>query len=591
MNDSSHSTANADVDQNRRVVRTRLHGVELLFNSRLNKGTAFSEAERDAFGLHGLLPPHIGTLEDQRERRKRVLDSRDTAFGKYSNMRDLQDNNETLFYSMIEHYTEELLPVVYTPAVGEGCQRFSEIWRRPRGLFISYPNRERIDQILADKRYDDVRCIVVSDGERILGLGDQGAGGMGIPIGKMALYTALGGIPPEHCLPVLLDAGTDNEELLKDPIYIGWQHRRVRGQEYDDFVEAFVTAVEKRWPHILLQWEDFAGTNAARLLERYRDRLCTFNDDIQGTAAVTTATLLAAVHATGIPLSQQTIVMFGAGAAGIGIINLLITAMKQEGLSETQARSRIYAFNRYGLLVEGARGIKESQQHLVRRRADVAGWKLEGGEDVSLLDVVRNANVTVLAGVSAQAGAFTEEIVREMARHTERPIIFPLSNPTSKGEAAPSDILRWTEGRALVGTGSPFPPVEVAGKTVRVSQVNNSFIFPGLALGILVAQARRVTDGMIMAAAKTLASLSPSKKDRGAPLLPAIGESRQVAIVVSEAVARQAVADGVAESRTEAGIPDRIREYVWTPVYVPYERIERSRSSDPAWFAQLKHGQ
>jgi malate dehydrogenase (oxaloacetate-decarboxylating) len=591
MNDSSHSTANADVDQNRRVVRTRLHGVELLFNSRLNKGTAFSEAERDAFGLHGLLPPHIGTLEDQRERRKRVLDSRDTAFGKYSNMRDLQDNNETLFYSMIEHYTEELLPVVYTPAVGEGCQRFSEIWRRPRGLFISYPNRERIDQILADKRYDDVRCIVVSDGERILGLGDQGAGGMGIPIGKMALYTALGGIPPEHCLPVLLDAGTDNEELLKDPIYIGWQHRRVRGQQYDDFVEAFVTAVEKRWPHILLQWEDFAGTNAARLLERYRDRLCTFNDDIQGTAAVTTATLLAAVHATGIPLSQQTIVMFGAGAAGIGIINLLITAMKQEGLSETQARSRIYAFNRYGLLVEGARGIKESQQHLVRRRADVAGWKLEGGEDVSLLDVVRNANVTVLAGVSAQAGAFTEEIVREMARHTERPIIFPLSNPTSKGEAAPSDILRWTEGRALVGTGSPFPPVEVAGKTVRVSQVNNSFIFPGLALGILVAQARRVTDGMIMAAAKTLASLSPSKKDRGAPLLPAIGESRQVAIVVSEAVARQAVADGVAESRTEAGIPDRIREYVWTPVYVPYERIERSRSSDPAWFAQLKHGQ
>jgi len=591
MNDSSHSTANADVDQNRRVVRTRLHGVELLFNSRLNKGTAFSEAERDAFGLHGLLPPHIGTLEDQRERRKRVLDSRDTAFGKYSNMRDLQDNNETLFYSMIEHYTEDLLPIVYTPAVGEGCQRFSEIWRRPRGLFISYPNRERIDQILADKRYDDVRCIVVSDGERVLGLGDQGAGGMGIPIGKMALYTALGGIPPEHCLPVLLDAGTDNEELLKDPIYIGWQHRRVRGQEYDDFVEAFVTAVEKRWPHILLQWEDFAGTNAARLLDRYRERLCTFNDDIQGTAAVTTATLLAAVHATGIPLSQQTIVMFGAGAAGIGIINLLITAMKEEGLSETQARSRIYAFNRYGLLVEGARGIKESQRHYVRRRVDVASWKLEGGEDVSLLDVVRNANVTVLAGVSAQAGAFTEEIAREMARHTKTPIIFPLSNPTSKAEASPVDLLRWTEGRALVGTGSPFPPVEVAGKTVRVSQVNNSFIFPGLALGILVAQARRVTDGMIMAAAKALASLSPSKKDRGAPLLPAIGESRQVAIVVSEAVARQAVAEGVDESRTEVGIPGRIREYVWTPVYVPYERIERSRSSDPARLAQLKHGQ
>jgi malate dehydrogenase (oxaloacetate-decarboxylating) len=563
-----------------RVIRTRLHGVDLLFNSRLNKGTAFTEAERDVFGLHGLLPPHVGTLEDQRLRRKRVLDSRDTPFGKYSNMRDLQDNNETAFYSMIDHYTEELLPIVYTPAVGEGCQRFSEIWRRPRGLFISYPNRERIDQILAEKRYDDVRCIVVSDGERILGLGDQGAGGMGIPIGKMALYTALGGIPPEHCLPILLDAGTDNEKLLHDPIYIGWQHQRVRGQEYDDFVEAFVRAVERRWPHILLQWEDFAGTNAARLLERYRDRLCTFNDDIQGTAAVTTATLLAAANATGIPISQQTIAMFGAGSAGIGIIDLIVAAMKEQGLSDEQARNRIYAFNRYGLLVEGARGIKESQRQLVRKRADIEGWKLEGGEDVSLLDVVRNAKVTVLAGVSAQAGAFTEEVVREMARHTETPIIFPLSNPTSKAEASPAEILRWTQGRALVGTGSPFPPVEVDGRTMRVSQVNNSFIFPGLALGILVSQARRVTDGMIMAAARSLAGLSPSREDKSAPLLPAIGESRRVAIVVSEAVARQAIAEGVAEIEEEAGLPERIREYVWNPVYVPYERIERGRSTD-----------
>ncbi len=562
------------------VIRTRLHGVDLLFNSRLNKGTAFTEEERDVFGLHGLLPPHIGTLEDQRVRRKRVLDSRETQFGKYSNMRDLEDNDETLFYSMIEHYTEELLPIVYTPAVGEGCQRFSEIWRRPRGLFISYPNKDRIDQILADKRYDDVRCIVVSDGERILGLGDQGAGGMGIPIGKMALYTALGGIPPEHCLPMLLDAGTDNEKLLNDPIYIGWQHHRVRGQEYDDFVEAFVTAVQKRWPNILLQWEDFAGTNAARLLERYRDRLCTFNDDIQGTAAVTTATLLAAVNATGIPLSQQTIVMFGAGSAGIGIIDLLIAAMKEEGLSEEQARSRIYAFNRYGLLVEGARGIKESQQPLVRRRADIAGWKLEGGEDVTLLDVVRNARVTVLAGVSAQAGAFTEEIVREMARHTERPVIFPLSNPTSQSEATPVDLMRWTDGRALVGTGSPFPPVEIKGRPTRISQVNNSFIFPGLALGILVSRARRVTGNMIMAAAKALAGLSPSRTDKSAPLLPPIGDSRKVGLVVAEAVARQAVEEGAAGIDGTVPLGDLIREYAWKPVYVPYERIERSRETD-----------
>ena len=579
MSNPSKTLANdsqAVVDNSRKqepVIPTSLHGVDLLFNSRLNKGTAFTERERDIFGLHGLLPPHIGTLEDQRERRKRELDSRDSAFGKYASMRNLQDNDETLFYSMIEHYTEELLPVVYTPAVGEGCQRFSEIWRRPRGLFISYPNRNRIDQILADKRYDDVRCIVVSDGERILGLGDQGAGGMGIPIGKMALYTALGGIPPEHCLPILLDAGTDNERLLNEPIYIGWQHHRVRGQEYDDFVEAFVTAVQRRWPHILLQWEDFAGTNAARLLERYRDRLCTFNDDIQGTAAVTTATLLAAVNATGVPLSRQTIVMFGAGSAGIGIIDLLIAAMKEEGLSEEQARKRIYAFNRYGLLVEGARGIRDLQKPLVRSRADIGDWKLEGGADVTLLDVVRNAEPTVLVGVSAQAGTFTEEIVREMASHTERPIIFPLSNPTSKSEATPADLMKWTNGRALVGTGSPFPQMEIDGRPTRVSQVNNSFIFPGLALGILVAQARRVTDKMIMAATKALATLSPSRSDKSAPLLPAVAESRKVAMIVAEAVARQAIAEGTAGIDAAAPIGDLIREYVWNAVYLPYERI------------------
>lgn len=562
------------------TIRTRLHGVDLLLNSRLNKGTAFSEEERDVFGLHGLLPPHVGTLEDQRERRKRVLDSRPTALGKYSNMRDLQDTNETLFYSLIHEHTEELLPIVYTPAVGEGCQRFSEIWRRPRGLFISYPHRDRIEQILSDRHFDDVRCIVVSDGERILGLGDQGAGGMGIPIGKMALYTALAGIPPEHCLPILLDVGTDNEALLHDPIYIGWQHHRIRGEEYDNFVESFVLAVQRRWPHILLQWEDFAGTNAQQLLTRYRDRLCTFNDDIQGTAAVTTATLLAAVNATGIPLSEQTIVMYGSGSAGVGIVDLLIAAMQEEGLSEVQARQRIYAFNRYGLLIEGGRGIRPSQQPLVRTRTDVAGWQLSGGEDISLLDVVRNAKVTVLAGVSAQPGAFTEEIVREIARHTQRPVIFPLSNPTSQSEAAPADLLLWTDGRALVGTGSPFAPIEINGTLIRISQVNNSYIFPGLALGILVSNATRVTDAMIMAAARTLASLSPTRQDKNAPLLPPIGDSRKIALVVAEAVAKQAIADGVAAIENAATLAAQLRAYVWEPVYVPYERIERGRATD-----------
>jgi malate dehydrogenase (oxaloacetate-decarboxylating) len=559
------------------VVRTSLHGIELLSNSRLNKGTAFTQEERDAFGLNGLLPPHIGSLDDQRERRKRVLDGRDTGFLKYSNMRDVQDNCETLFYSLIAHYTEELLPIVYTPTVGEGCQRFSEIWRRPRGLFISYPQKDRMEQILADPRFDDVRCIVVSDGERILGLGDQGAGGMGIPIGKMALYTALGGIPPEHCLPILLDVGTDREALLNDPIYIGWQHKRVRGAEYDAFIDEFVTAVQRRWPNILLQWEDFAGVNAAILLRRYRDRLCTFNDDIQGTAAITTGTILAAVRATGRPLKDQVIAMYGSGSAGIGIGDLLIAAMKEEGLTEEQARKRIYGFNRYGLLVEGCEGVRPGQEPLVRKRADVEGWKLShsgpGSCSISLLDVVRNAGVTVLIGVSAQTGAFAEEIIREMAKHTERPVIFPLSNPTSKSEATPADLLRWTDGRVLVGTGSPFPPVEVNGKQVRISQVNNSFIFPGLALGILVSRSTRVSDAMIMASAKALASLSPTIADPEAPLLPPIADCRKVSLVVAEAVAKQAMADGTAEKVDDETLRERLRDYVWEPVYQAYERI------------------
>jgi malate dehydrogenase (oxaloacetate-decarboxylating) len=556
------------------AIRTTLSGYDLLNNPRLNKGTAFTDKERDAFALHGLLPPHEGTLEEQLERRKKALENQPTGFGKYSFMRDLQDTNETVFYSLILHNVEELLPVVYTPEVGEGCQRFSEIWRKPRGLFISYPNKGLIEQMLADSRYDDVRCIVVSDGERILGLGDQGAGGMGIPIGKMALYTALGGIHPEHCLPVLLDVGTDNEERLNDPIYVGWRNKRVRGQEYDDFVEAFVSAVKRRWPHILLQWEDFAGSNAARLLERYRNQLCTFNDDIQGTAAVTTATLLSAVNATGIPLKEQTIVFLGFGSAGIGIANLMLTAMKEDGLSEGDARKRFYAIDRYGLLVEGGKDIHPGQQLFVRTKMDLDGWTLSAGDQITLLDVVRNAKATVLVGVSGQPGAFTEDVVREMAKHTDRPIIFPLSNPTSREEAIPEDLLKWTEGRALVGTGSPFAPVGINGKSVHIAQTNNSYIFPGLALGILTSKASRVTDAMIMASAKALANMSPTLTDRNADLLPPISDSRKVSLLVAEAVGRQAIADGVAEITDEKSFEDELHAYVWEPVYLPYERVQ-----------------
>ncbi|MHB8301328.1 MAG: NAD-dependent malic enzyme [Acidobacteriaceae bacterium] len=570
---SSHSKIPHPIDA--ASIQVKLSGYDLLNTPRLNKGTAFTLEERDAFDLHGLLPPCVGTLEEQIQRRKKAFENQPNGFAKYNLLRDLQDTNETLFYALITHNIEQMLPIVYTPVVGEGCQRFSEIWRKPRGLFISYPNKDRISQILSYFRSSDVKAIVVSDGERILGLGDQGAGGMGIPIGKMALYTALGGIHPEHCLPVLLDVGTDNEKLLNDPLYVGWRHKRVRGQEYEDFIAAFVAGVQQRWPHVLLQWEDFAGANAASLLDHYRDKLCTFNDDIQGTAAIATATLLAAVNVTGVPLKEQRIAIFGFGSAGIGIANLLLTSMKNDGLSDAAARQRFFAIGHYGLIVEGAKNMRAIQRPFMHKRAVLDGWHITGQDEVCLLDVVRNAKPTVLIGVSAQYGAFTEEVACEMAKHTERPIIFPLSNPTSSCEATPQQLLDWTDGRAIIGTGSPFAPVQVKGKLVPIDQVNNSYIFPGLALGIVASQARRVSDTMIMAAAKALAGLSPTLKDKGASLLPPLSSARQISWVVAKAVGLQAIADGLSVVADEKALLDEMKANVWEPVYVPYKRADR----------------
>jgi malate dehydrogenase (oxaloacetate-decarboxylating) len=536
----------------------------------LNKGTAFTEDERNVFALHGLLPPHIGTLEDQMARRKKALQNQATPFAKYTFMRDLQDTNETLFYGLIVRNIRDTLPIVYTPTVGEGCQRFSDIWHKPRGLFLSYPNRYRIDQILSHPRYDNVKCIVVSDGERILGLGDQGAGGMGIPIGKMALYTALAGIPPESCLPMLLDVGTDNQERLDDPLYIGWRNHRIRGPQYDEFVDAFVSAVKRRWRHVLLQWEDFAGSNAARLLTRYRDQLCTFNDDIQGTAAVATATLLSAVNVTRTPLKEQRIVFVGFGSAGIGIANLLVSVMQDEGLTEQQAREHFYALDLPGLLVEGEKGLRPEQEAFARKRGDVAQWQVVDRKKIGLLDIVRNAKPTVLIGVSGQSGVFTEEAVREMANNAQRPIIFPLSNPTSRAEATPQQLLEWTQGRALIGTGSPFEPVTVNGKQVPIDETNNSYIFPGLALGMISSRAKRVSDAMIKAAAKALAELSPTRNDKEGSLLPPLETLRSVSKDVAEAVGAQAIKDELAQVN-EAEFEKELAGNIWEPEYRPYE--------------------
>jgi malate dehydrogenase (oxaloacetate-decarboxylating) len=548
-----------------------LEGIDLINSPRWNKGTAFTDHERDLFHLHGLLPPHVGSLDDQIERRLRALKEQPTAFNKYSLLRDLQDTNETLFYALVVRNVEQMLPLVYTPTVGEGCQRFSEIWRRPRGLFLSYPNKDRIDQILSDPRYDGVKCIVVSDGERILGLGDQGAGGMGIPIGKMALYTALGGIHPEHCLPILLDVGTDNEDRLQSPFYIGWRHQRIRGDEYDAFVDAFVQSVKKRWGHVLLQWEDFAGANAARFLERYRDQLCTFNDDIQGTAAVTTATVISAINITGVPLEQQKIVVVGFGSAGIGITSLLAQFMEDRGLSADQARRRFYGIDRYGLVTKNMKDLRPEQKAYARDEQEVQSWRQQPNGEISLLDVVRQVKPSVLIGVSGQAGAFTEQAVREMAKYTSRPVIFPLSNPTSRSEATPQDLMDWTEGRALIGTGTAFAPVNVGGKEIRIAQTNNSYIFPGLALGIIAAKAKRVTDAMVKAAAEELVRHLPTQKDRQASLLPPLSEARELAQLIGKAVGRQAIQDGQAQVGDEDSLNRELQANIWEPVYVPYQ--------------------
>lgn len=554
---------------------TALSGYELLADPQLNKGTAFSEAEREAFDLHGLLPPNVATLDEQVSRRLQALRGYETDIERYAFLRELQDTNETLFYALLVENLEELLPIVYTPTVGAGCQQFSRLFRKPRGLFLSIPHQHRIDRILAQPRFDHVEAIVVTDGERILGLGDQGAGGMGIPIGKLALYTGCGGLHPATTLPILLDVGTDNPDCLADPLYIGWRNERVRGQAYDDFIEAFVAAVVKRWPRVLLQWEDFAKNNATRMLERYRDRLCTFNDDIQGTAAVATGALLSAINVTGVPLTEQRVAVLGAGSAGCGIASLIRAAMVDAGLSESEAAKRFFMVDRDGLLLEGMSGLASFQLPFVQNKQAIAGWQLSHPDKIALLDVVRNARPTVLIGVSGQAGAFSEPIVRAMAECNKRPVIFPLSNPTSREEATPVDIEAWTEGRALIGVGSPFPPIMRDGARFKVDQTNNSYIFPGVGVGALAVGASRVSDGMFMAAAKALASVSPARNNPKHNLLPPVSALRDVSQTVALAVALQAHKEGLAKDVPIDQVEARIHAKVWTPRYVPYRRSDR----------------
>ncbi|MFP1725304.1 NAD-dependent malic enzyme [Lonsdalea quercina] len=537
----------------------------------LNKGSAFTEEERSHFNLTGLLPEAVETIEEQAERAWRQYEGFKNDIEKHVYLRNIQDTNETLFYRLLQGHLSEMMPIIYTPTVGEACEHFSDIYRRARGLFISYPNREHIDDMLQNATKQNVKVIVVTDGERILGLGDQGIGGMGIPIGKLSLYTACGGISPAYTLPVVLDAGTNNQQLLNDPLYMGWRHPRISGDEYYAFVDEFIQAVKRRWPNVLLQFEDFAQGNAMPLLNRYRDEICSFNDDIQGTAAVALGSLIAASRAAGSQLRDQTVAFLGAGSAGCGIAEQIIAQMVAEGLTDEEARSRVFMVDRFGLLTDKLPNLLNFQSPLVQKSEKIAHWDVSS-DAISLLEVMQNTKPTVLIGVSGQPGLFTEEIIREMNSNCARPIVMPLSNPTSRVEARPEDIFNWTDGTALVATGSPFAPVTHKGEIYPIAQCNNSYIFPGIGLGVLASGARRITDGMLMAASRALADCSPLANEGKGGLLPEIEKIQEVSHHIALEVAKMAQEDGVAEVTSEEALIKAIEHNFWHPQYRTYKR-------------------
>ncbi|GHC24532.1 NAD-dependent malic enzyme [Aidingimonas halophila] len=542
-------------------------GPSLLEMPLLNKGSAFTLQERMAFNLIGLLPQNVETIEEQAERAYRQYRQCQSDLDRHIYLRAIQDDNETLFFRLLESHLEEMLPIIYTPTVGEACEEFSNIYRNHRGLFISYPDRDHMDEILRSATKDNVKVIVVTDGERILGLGDQGIGGMGIPIGKLSLYTACGGISPAYTLPIMLDVGTNNQALLDDPMYMGWRHERVSQEEYDAFMAEFIAAVKRRWPNVLLQFEDFAQTNAMPLLERYRDDLCCFNDDIQGTAAVCVGTLLAACKAKREKVSDQRIVFVGAGSAGCGIAEQIVVAMQEEGLSEAQARARIFMVDRHGLLTTDMDGLYDFQARLAHD-SNV----LDGNGDRGLLDVVTQVQPTVLVGVSGQRGLFTQDVIETMHTACQHPVVMPLSNPTSRVEATPDEILAWTEGQALVATGSPFKPVELRGETYPIAQCNNAYIFPGIGLGVVATRASRVTDRMLMAASNALAKSAPMVQHGEGALLPALSDIRDISKSIAFDVAKQAQEDGVALRSEDQTLRESIERNFWFPRYREYRR-------------------
>lgn len=542
-------------------------GAQLLAQPMYTKGSAFTHDERRTFGLDGMLPHAVSTLELQRKRMVDNIGRKSDPLEKYIGLAALQDRNEVLFYRVLVDHIDEFLPIVYTPTVARACQDFSHIFRRGRGLWITPDHRGRIAEVLANAPFEDVRLIVVTDNERILGLGDQGAGGMGIPVGKLSLYVAGAGIHPAQTLPISLDVGTDNTALLADELYLGCRRKRLRGPEYDSLVEEFVQAVKQRFPKALLQWEDFKKANAFRLMDRYRKVLPSFNDDIQGTAAVAAAAMMAGTRISGIPLTEQRVVILGAGAAGIGIARLMRSTLARAGVTGEALTRAIACIDSQGLLVDDHPVRDEHKQPFVWPRALAGSLGLGTGQPRDLEAVIRALHPTVLVGTSGEPGTFTEAAIREMGKHVQRPVILPMSNPTANSEAKAADVVGWTEGRALVATGSPFDPVPYGGGSITIGQANNAFVFPGIGLGAILAEAREITDSMFTAAADRLAAV-PSETDLGSgSLFPRVRDLRRVTAAIAEAVVREARDCGVGRNIPDAQIPALVASSMWTPEY------------------------
>ncbi|MFK4306898.1 malate dehydrogenase (oxaloacetate-decarboxylating) [Bacillus sp. RC242] len=559
------------------ALETTLRGAEVLSTPLLNKGVAFTQEEREELGLKGLLPPAVLTLEEQARRAYEQFSSQPDDLLKNVYLTALHDRNEVLFYRILTEHLREMLPIVYTPTVGVAIQRYSHEYRKPRGIYLSINDPSGIEDAFANigATAENIDLVVVTDGEGILGIGDWGVGGINIAIGKLAVYTAAVGIDPSRVLPVILDVGTNREELLNNPFYIGNRHPRITGEAYDEFIDTFVQAVNKQFPKALLHWEDFSSRNARKILDKYRHDVCTFNDDIQGTGAVSLAAVLSAVKASGVPLSEHRVVVFGAGTAGIGIADQVRDAMVRIGLSDEESHNRFWCIDRNGLVTDNMEDLLDFQIPYARKEAEVSDWKQN--DAIGLAEVVKHVKPTILIGTSTVAGAFKEEIIKEMASHVERPIILPMSNPTPLAEAKPADLIEWTEGKALVATGSPFEPVTYNGVTYVIGQSNNALIFPGLGLGTIVVRASVMTDGMFAAAAEAVASMVDTSQP-GAPILPEVEELRNISELVAIEVAKVAVAEGVArENLSDDDIKIAVKEAIWEPEYRQIKAVEKVR--------------